>query len=142
MSLDSTKELGFPGYWNKRYEDVSEGNEATHEWFRSFEKLRPLLKRHLPVPFLGPRIIHLGCGDSVSVSQQTSYLLLSLVPIQAEHILSLSQTLPADLFDLHYENQLSVDFSDVVIKHMQSNALWFTMGPSGRSPGKRPTIRQ
>lgn len=32
----------------------------------------------------------------------------------------LYQTLPADLFNLSYSNQLSVDFSKTVIKQMQS----------------------
>lgn len=32
----------------------------------------------------------------------------------------LYQTLPADLFNLSYSNQLSVDFSETVIKQMQS----------------------
>ena len=90
MDMESTKELGFPEYWNKRYEG---GGETTHEWFRTFEKLQPFLKKWLPNPSpLEPRILHLGCGDS---------------------------TLTADLFNLHYTNQLSVDFSETVIKQMQ-----------------------
>ncbi|KAL8688062.1 MAG: hypothetical protein Q9218_005931 [Villophora microphyllina] len=84
------KELGFPEYWDKRYGDLSEGG---HEWFRTFEKLHPFLERQLPDPRIGARIIHLGCGDS---------------------------TLPADLLNLNHTNQLSVDFSEVVIEQMRS----------------------
>ena len=87
--LESKKELGFPEYWNNRYHG---GAEASHEWFRTFEKLQPFLERRLPKPSLKPRILHLGCGDS---------------------------SLTASLFDLHYTNQLSVDFSETVIKQMQ-----------------------
>lgn len=66
MDTKSIKELGFPEYWNRRYENASKCENATHEWFRSFEKLRPFLEKELPDPKLGPRILHLGCGDSVS----------------------------------------------------------------------------
>ena len=65
MDKGSTKELGFPEYWNRRYESVSSGGESSHEWFRTFEKLRPFLEKELPDPSVGPRILHLGCGDSV-----------------------------------------------------------------------------
>lgn len=64
MGDDTLKELGFPAYWNKRYENASQ-TEGGHEWFRSFEKLRPFLERELPNPASEPRLIHLGCGDSV-----------------------------------------------------------------------------
>ncbi|MCJ1451622.1 hypothetical protein MMC28_001962 [Mycoblastus sanguinarius] len=93
MDIKSIKELGFPEYWNRRYENALESEGATHEWFQSFEKLRPYLERELPDPNSNPRMLHLGCGDS---------------------------TLPADLSNLRYANQLSVDFSDIVIKQMQS----------------------
>ncbi len=66
MDTSSCKELGFPEYWNKRYdESISGGGESSHEWFRAFEKLRPFLEKELPAPSLKPRILHLGCGDSV-----------------------------------------------------------------------------
>lgn len=41
--------------------------------------------------------------------------------------LALCKTLPADLLEMHYTQQLSVDFSEVVIRHMQSkhpNLQW------------------
>ncbi len=65
MGDRSLKELGFPDYWNKRYETGSEVDGGTHEWFRTFEKLRPFLEKTLPKPSAQPRILHLGCGDSV-----------------------------------------------------------------------------
>ncbi|MCJ1421107.1 hypothetical protein MMC32_007469 [Xylographa parallela] len=93
MDPNSTKELGFPDYWNNRYNQGAESDHATHEWFRTFEKLRPFLEKELPRASSEPRILHLGCGDS---------------------------TLPADLANLHYHNQLAVDFSDVVITQMRA----------------------
>lgn len=65
MDVKSVKELGFPEYWNRRYENALESEGATYEWFRSFEKLRPFLERELPHHSSEPRMLHLGCGDSV-----------------------------------------------------------------------------
>ncbi|MCJ1285008.1 hypothetical protein MMC26_004345 [Xylographa opegraphella] len=94
MDVKSTKELAFAEYWNNRYDKRPAGSEeATYEWFRTFEKLRPFLQEELPDASLNPRILHLGCGDS---------------------------SLPADLANLQYRDHISVDFSDVVIKQMQS----------------------
>ena len=62
MNEQELKALGHPEYWNNRY------NEADgHEWFRSFNQLQPLLVKELPEAGSNPRIIHLGCGDSVSL---------------------------------------------------------------------------
>lgn len=69
MNTESLKELGFPNYWNERYENVSKNEGATYEWFRSFEKLRPFLERELPAPSSEPQMLHLGCGDSVRTPQ-------------------------------------------------------------------------
>lgn len=61
MNEQELKALGHPEYWNNRY------NEADgHEWFRSFKELQPLLVKELPEAGSNPKIIHLGCGDSVS----------------------------------------------------------------------------
>jgi hypothetical protein len=55
-------------YWDKRYAQA-DGQNATHEWFRSFSALLPFLQSNLfdtrPVEEK-PRILHLGSGDSVS----------------------------------------------------------------------------
>ncbi|KAI9660254.1 MAG: hypothetical protein M1831_003562 [Alyxoria varia] len=89
------KELGFPEYWDNRYSEPSAdpSHPSKHEWFRTFDKLRQFFDKQLPDPSSQPRILHLGCGDS---------------------------TLTADLAGLQYQNQISVDFSEVVIKYMQS----------------------
>lgn len=65
MDASSSKELGLPEYWNRCYESNSTGGKSSHEWFRTFEKLRPFLETKLPPSSLEPRILHLGCGDSV-----------------------------------------------------------------------------
>ena len=58
LSMDrSTKELGFPEYWSKRYGSNLGGGELSHEWFRTFNKLRQFLERELPNPPLKPRIL-------------------------------------------------------------------------------------
>lgn len=55
-------------YWDKRYAQA-DGENATHEWFRSFSALLPFLQTNLfdarPVD-QNPKILHLGSGDSVS----------------------------------------------------------------------------
>ncbi|KAK6441300.1 hypothetical protein LTR95_002467 [Oleoguttula sp. CCFEE 5521] len=87
------KALATPEYWNSRYEK-SASDQPTHEWFRSFEALKPFLEPHLYVPFPAennPRIVHLGSGDS---------------------------TVPADLGKRGYVNQLCVDFSQIVVDLM------------------------
>lgn len=68
MDTRTTRELASPEYWDKRYAKHSRGSESehgTHEWFRTFEQLRPFLQKELPDPISAPRILHLGCGDSV-----------------------------------------------------------------------------
>lgn len=78
------KSLSNPDFWNSRY-SVSDGSNPTHEWFRSYEALRPFLKKHLlPAEGCesgegekgkgnGPRILHLGSGDSVSEIHKKRY---------------------------------------------------------------------
>jgi hypothetical protein len=69
-STDEGKALATPDFWNDRYK-AAEDDKPTHEWFRSFEALQPFLSQHLyeAWPAEGsPRILHLGCGDSVSHS--------------------------------------------------------------------------
>jgi hypothetical protein len=55
-------------YWDKRYAQA-DGENATHEWFRSFSALLPFLQSNLfdtrPVD-QKPKILHFGSGDSVS----------------------------------------------------------------------------
>ena len=75
MDARSSKELGFPEYWNRRYQSISSDGESSHEWFRTFDKLRPFLERKLPNSSLRPRILHLGCGDSVRRTIEHAVLL-------------------------------------------------------------------
>ncbi|KFY37501.1 hypothetical protein V495_07151 [Pseudogymnoascus sp. VKM F-4514 (FW-929)] len=78
---------------------------GSFEWFRDFGKLRAFLAKHLPSPSNECHILHLGCGNS---------------------------TLTADLYNLGYTNQTSVDFSPVVIEAMAAkysdlNTEWRVM---------------
>lgn len=68
MGDRALKEFGHPEYWNKRYENGLESEGGTYEWFRTFQKLRPFFTRTLPEPNTKPRILHLGCGNSVWVT--------------------------------------------------------------------------
>ena len=95
----------------------SVGGESSNEWYRTFENLRPFLGRKLPNPSLKPRILHLGCGDTVRMPSNTLYGLT--VKAGAKNILFL-QTLPTDLFNQHHTEQLSVHFSGILFKHMQA----------------------
>jgi hypothetical protein len=77
MAKDSLAELAHPEYWDKRYAE-KEGEE-TYNWLMKFELVWPFLKKHLPPPVGvdakekqedngdpgGPKILHLGCGNSV-----------------------------------------------------------------------------
>ncbi|KAL9092160.1 MAG: hypothetical protein Q9165_004593 [Trypethelium subeluteriae] len=92
---EDAERLSHPEVWNERY-SKSDGEHPTHEWFKSFDALRPFLARNFletRKPDEDPRILHLGSGDS---------------------------TLPYDLASLGYKNQLCVDFSDVVVQYMAS----------------------
>ncbi|KAK1985763.1 S-adenosyl-L-methionine-dependent methyltransferase [Colletotrichum cereale] len=85
--------LATPEFWNERY-TKSDGSNPTHEWFRTFAALEPFFQRHLfsqRTPESAPRIMHLGSGDS---------------------------TIPADLAERGYHNQLCLDFSTVVVDLM------------------------
>ena len=64
------QELAFPSYWDARYQDY-DGDEPSHEWYKSFESLRQVFCKYVLTPkppHTNPRIIHLGSGDSVGVS--------------------------------------------------------------------------
>lgn len=91
----SLEELSHPSYWDNRYagkfdpetEEIipplEERNDAENaaakkeiesfEWFKDFESLKPFFRKHLPNAEakegqeLGPRVLHLGCGNSVCI---------------------------------------------------------------------------
>ena len=82
MSANSAEleRLAHPEYWNERYAEVGP-DEQVHEWFRSFNDLKPFFDQHIfqaRGPETSPRILHLGSGDSVSSS--ACELLLKLIP--------------------------------------------------------------
>lgn len=59
--------LGSSSYWNSEY-SICAIEASSHEWFRTFEEIWPWMAKYiinrLP-PELNPRLLHLGCGDSV-----------------------------------------------------------------------------
>lgn len=61
--VKNLEELAHPEYWDQRYKK-SVGDEL-FEWFKPFEAVEPLLSAHLPGKELRPRLLHLGCGNSV-----------------------------------------------------------------------------
>lgn len=66
MSEEDQKALSTQEHWDSRYAGGREDGLGEHEWFRSFKELRPFLAKHLPSHAVQPRILHLGCGTSVS----------------------------------------------------------------------------
>ena len=74
MSEEEISALKNPEYWDERY-SKAEGDEPTHEWFRSYSDLKPFFTKHLFEKYNAakdPLILHLGAGDSVG-----SFLVLS-----------------------------------------------------------------
>lgn len=68
LSTAELKRLAHSEYWDERYAEVGP-DEQVHEWFRSFNDLKPFFERHLfsaRAADTAPRILHLGSGDSVS----------------------------------------------------------------------------
>ncbi|PNS14796.1 Queuine tRNA-ribosyltransferase-like protein [Sphaceloma murrayae] len=94
MTYEEEQEaLATPEYWNGRYSQA-DGEKPTHEWFKTYDALKPFLTRHLFEPRRpedNPSILHLGSGDS---------------------------TIPSDLASRGYKRQTCVDFSDVVVALM------------------------
>jgi hypothetical protein len=67
---DMEEDLSHASFWDQRYAN-SGGDAPTHEWFKSFESLKPFFYNHLIErrrSDYNPRILHLGCGDSVSIT--------------------------------------------------------------------------
>lgn len=67
---ENDRQLSHSEYWDSRYV-VSDGENPTHEWFRSFQTLQPFFQKNLfdvrdPATGADPYILHLGSGDSVS----------------------------------------------------------------------------
>ncbi|KAL9115170.1 MAG: hypothetical protein Q9227_000964 [Pyrenula ochraceoflavens] len=93
MSEAESQRLAHSEYWDERYAQVGP-DEQVHEWFRSYNDLAPFLNRHLfqvREPKTGPKILHLGSGDS---------------------------TIPEDLSRKGYKNQVCIDFSPLIVETM------------------------
>jgi EEF1A lysine methyltransferase 4 len=77
MVKESLEELAHPEYWDKRYatkrrnsgDDGQATGDDSFEWFRSFDNLKGFFVKQLPAPTEQPRILHLGCGNSVRLSR-------------------------------------------------------------------------
>lgn len=79
MPKESLEELQYASYWDARYaappsdpdslarREAADGQES-YEWFRKFEHLKEFFERHLPAAETKSKILHLGCGNSVSQS--------------------------------------------------------------------------
>ncbi|CAJ2504756.1 Uu.00g121500.m01.CDS01 [Anthostomella pinea] len=92
-SDDENEKLSHADFWNQRYAEA-EGDQPTHEWFRSFQDLEAFFDQKLfgtRPPETAPRLLHLGSGDS---------------------------TVPQELAEKGYNHQLCVDFSAVVVDLM------------------------
>ncbi|KAI1640845.1 S-adenosyl-L-methionine-dependent methyltransferase [Biscogniauxia mediterranea] len=93
MADKELERLAHADYWDERYAEAGP-DRRVHEWFRSFGDLEGFFEKHLfrpRGPQTGPRILHLGSGDS---------------------------TVPGDLAAIGYANQICVDFSAVAVELM------------------------
>ena len=62
-------------FWDSRYaQERAEAKEkdqqaelGSFEWFGSFEGLRPFFAQYMPKADAKPSVLHLGCGNSVSL---------------------------------------------------------------------------
>ncbi|KAI0017974.1 S-adenosyl-L-methionine-dependent methyltransferase [Xylariomycetidae sp. FL0641] len=93
MSDEANERLSHPDFWDSRYAQ-SEGDQPTHEWFRTFDDLEPFFTKNLfptKPPAKHPNLLHLGSGDS---------------------------NVPQGLAERGYDSQLCVDFSAVVVDLM------------------------
>jgi hypothetical protein len=117
-SSEEARALVRSEFWDERYAKA-DGDKPTHEWFRAFDALEPFFEKHLfqarGAAGKSQKVLHLGSGDSVRDSSYNCYYLSS---IRARLINC--QTIPYDLLERGYTNQLCVDFSTVVVEAMKS----------------------
>lgn len=74
MNDEAQKELSRAEYWEKRYATIEDSNAAAgedYEWFKTYDKLRPFLEKHLPSAASDTKVLHLGCGTSVCAVKRT-----------------------------------------------------------------------
>ena len=63
-SKESLEELAHPEYWDNRY--TEKAAEEKYDWLRNFDAIKPFFTKHLPdIQRHEPRIVQLGCGNSV-----------------------------------------------------------------------------
>lgn len=81
------EELAFAKYWDDRY--AKPDAEESFEWFKSYENLKGFLGKWLPKvseieegKVEQPKILHLGCGNSVSFVLFLCVLLLGPSTVQ------------------------------------------------------------
>jgi hypothetical protein len=65
MPKPNLEELSRPDYWDKRY--VEGEDSETYDWLRRFDAIEPFFQKHLPPASSNPRILQLGCGNSVNI---------------------------------------------------------------------------
>ncbi|KAH8692482.1 S-adenosyl-L-methionine-dependent methyltransferase [Phaeosphaeriaceae sp. PMI808] len=96
LASGEAQSFGRSDFWDERYAK-GDGDTPTHEWLRDFDALEPFFKKYLSEgkgeEGKFGRLLHLGSGDS---------------------------TIPYDLLDRGYKNQLCIDFSTVVVDLMKS----------------------
>jgi hypothetical protein len=102
---EDLEELAHPEYWDQRYASAKKESKedgasiASFEWFRTFDNLRPFFEKHLPAACSACSILHLGCGNSVSLASThapTVFIQLSPYFILAKESL-IFQYQPADM---------------------------------------------
>lgn len=119
-SEEEGKALGHSEFWDERY-TKADGDKPTHEWFRTFDALEPFFGKYLfkergDAGKTG-KMLHLGSGDSVRspVSPFPLQTTPNHVKPNPHH-----QTVPYDLLERGYTNQICLDFSKVVVDLMRS----------------------
>ncbi|KAI1400931.1 S-adenosyl-L-methionine-dependent methyltransferase [Hypoxylon fuscum] len=93
MTEEKLQRLAYADYWDERYSEVGPDKQV-HEWFRSFGDLKQFFDRNLfqvRGPETSPKILHLGSGDS---------------------------TIPQDLAEKGYTEQVCLDFSTAAVELM------------------------
>lgn len=111
---ESQEELAHAKYWDNRYTEKS-ATEDKYDWLRDCAAVKPFLMKHLPDASRdNPRIVQLGCGNSVSTHNSLQTFSVTLTRFQ---------TLTQDVQSLGYTNQISIDFSQIVIEQMRAKHL-------------------
>lgn len=66
MPKEDLSELAHPQYWDERYKKPEEQDK--YDWLRDFKAVKLFLLKHLPSENKAlTKILHVGCGNSVSI---------------------------------------------------------------------------